>query len=363
MDKIKLLFILPSMRGGGAEKVISTLLQHLEKDKFDLNLALIEKEGKFLDDIPSHVNIIDLNSKRVRNSLFKIIKTINLIKPNIVFSTLGHLNLFISIIRPFLSKKIIFIGRESNTVSIINKEERFPFLLNFLYKNFYNNFEQIVAQAEYMKKDLIKNYQIKEEKIKVINNPIDFKKIEKLSKESSEILFDKTKINLLAVGRLSYQKGFNTLIDILNKLDEKYTLTILGEGPDKKDLENKIKELNLEKRVNLLGFKNNPYIYMKQADIFVLSSRYEGFPNVVLEACACEMPVVAFDCPGGTNEILKNNEIGYLVKCQDKEDFIKQLKLISQERKVKRDFLKKYETSHIIEQYTNLFETLVIKKK
>ena len=359
--KIKILFIVPSMRGGGAERVVSTLLQHINKEKFDLNLALITKEGKFLDDIPNHVNIIDLDERRVRNSIFKIIKTINNLKPDIVFSTLGHLNLLISIIRPFLSKKIIFIGRESNTVSVINKQSKYPKFFDFLYRNFYNNFEYIVAQAQYMKKDLVENYKIDEKKITVINNPIDFKKVNLLSKESSINLFDKSKINLLAVGRLSYQKGFDTLLKIMNELDDSYFLSILGQRPDEEKLLNMIRELNLDSKVKLLGFQNNPYIYMKQADIFVLSSRFEGFPNVVLEANACETTVIAFDCPGGTNEIIVDGENGYLVNCQDKNDFISKLKNISLEKKVYNNLLNKYEVMNIIKQYTDLFEKVLNK--
>ena len=360
--KTKILFIVPSMRGGGAERVISTLLQHLDKDKFELNLALITKEGKFLGDIPNHVNIIDLNSKRVRNSIFKIIKTINTTKVDIVFSTLGHLNLLISMIRPFLSKKIVFIGRESNTVSVINKQSKSPKLFDFLYNTFYNNFDHIIAQAKYMKKDLVKNYKIQDSKITVINNPIDFGKIEKLANISSEDLFDKNKINLLAVGRLSHQKGFDTLIEILKELDNKYCLSILGLGPDEEKLKSMIKELNLESKVKLLGFKDNPYIYMKQADIFVLSSRFEGFPNVVLEANACQTPVVAFDCPGGTEEIIINGENGYLAKCQNKKDFISKIDSIDLNKKIDKKILIKYEVSQIVNSYEILFENTLKEK-
>lgn len=360
--KHKILFIVPSMRGGGAERVISTLLQHINSDKFVLNLALITKEGKFLDDIPNHVNIIDLDSKRVRNSIFKIVKTIKSTNADIVFSTLGHLNLLISIIRPFLSKNIVFIGRESNTVSVINKQSKYPKLFDFLYNTFYNNFDHIIAQAKYMKKDLVENYNIKDNKITVINNPIDFEKINKLSNISSEELFDRNKINLLAVGRLSHQKGFDTLIEIIKELDDKYCLSILGLGPDEDKLKNMIKTYNLESRVTLLGFKDNPYIYMKQADIFVLSSRFEGFPNVVLESNACQTPVVAFDCPGGTQEIIVDGENGYLAKCQNKEDFISKINSIDLNKKIDNKILNKYEVSQIVNSYELLFENTLKEK-
>jgi glycosyltransferase involved in cell wall biosynthesis len=349
------------MSGGGAQKVISTLLNHLDTNKFDINLVLISKDGRFINEIPKHITVIDLNTKRVRNSIFKIIKTINNEKPDIVFSTMGHLNLLLAMIRPFLSKKIVFIARESNTVSAMNKQDKYPKLFNFLYKKFYNNFDHIVAQAEYMKKDLVENYQIKSEKITVINNPIDFENIKKLSNISSNELFDKSKINLLAVGRLSYQKGFDTLLEIMKELDEKYFLSILGEGPNEEKLKSMIREFSLESKVQLLGFQNNPYIYMKQADIFVLSSRFEGFPNVVLEANACGTAVIAFDCPGGTNEIIVDGENGYLAKCQDKNDFIRKLQQISFEKEINKTILNKYEVSQIINQYSDLFGKVKIK--
>lgn len=362
-NKKKMLFIVPSMRGGGAERVISTLLQHLDHEKFELHLALITKEGKFLADIPSHVNLIDLDSKRVRNSIFKIIKTINLVKPDIVFSTLGHLNLLISMLRPVLSKKIVFIGRESNTVSVINQLSKSPKLFDFLYRTFYSRFDHIVAQAEFMKKDLVDNYRINSNKITVINNPIDFKKIYALADEVSDQLFDDQKINLLAVGRLSHQKGFDTLIDIISQLDDRYQLTILGEGPDESTLRSQINELGIGVKVRLLGFNNNPYAYMKQADIFVLSSRFEGFPNVVLEANACGTPVIAFDCPGGTAEIIINGQNGFLAKCQDKSDFITQLEHVTKETTVDSSLLDKYEVSQIVKNYEQLFEQCLKDKK
>ena len=215
-----------------------------------------------------------------------------------------------------------------------------------------------------MKKDLVENYQIKSEKITVINNPIDFENIKRLSNISSKDLFDKSKINLLAVGRLSHQKGFDTLLEIMKELDDKYFLSILGQGPDEEKLKSMIKDFSLESKVKLLGFQDNPYIYMKQADIFVLSSRFEGLPNVVLEANACGTTVIAFDCPGGTNEIIIDGENGYLAKCQDKNDFIDKLKKIHLEKEINQTILNKYEVSQIVQNYENLFEnTLKGKNK
>jgi glycosyltransferase involved in cell wall biosynthesis len=304
------------MRGGGSERVISILLNHLDREKFDITLILLKKEGIYLADLPSDIKIIDLDIKQARYALFAIIKQIKEIQPNIVFSTLGYLNILISIIRPFFSKKIKFIARESNTVSIQNKQEKYPRLFDFLYRRFYSNFDNIIAQSKYMKNDLIKNFSINSDLIKIIYNPVDIEFINS-KKESNKILFDKNKINLLSVGRLSHQKGYDVLLKTISRLDEIFHLHIVGDGKEKEKLLNLSKELKIKDRIHFLGFQKNPYRYMSQASLLILSSRYEGLPNVVLEANACGLPVIAYDCPGGTGEIVKNGINGFLIECGD----------------------------------------------
>ncbi|WP_201353782.1 glycosyltransferase [Hydrogenimonas urashimensis] len=319
MKRKKVLFIIPSMRGGGAEKVISIILKKIDKKKFEPILVLLEKKGKFLEELPP-IKIIDLKTPRARYALFQIIRVIYLEKPEIVFTTLGHLNLIIALIRPLFSKSIKFIARESNTVSVQNQTEKYPIIFNFLYRNIYNNFDKIICQSEYMKNDLIINYKIKKNKIVVINNPVDIDDIEKKSNDFKPECYNNNMINLVAIGRLVYQKGFDLLIKAFAKLDKKYTLTILGNGPLRNELERLAQNYSINERIKLVGFQKNPYPYMKNADFLVLSSRYEGFPNVVLEANCCGIPVIAFNCPGGTNEIIKNELNGFLCSCSDIED-------------------------------------------
>jgi len=349
--KKKILFIVPSMRGGGSERVISIILKHLSREKFDITLALLKKEGKYLDDLPTDIKIIDLEVTQARFALVKIIKLILSQKPDIVFSTLGYLNILISIIRPFFSKNIKFIARESSIVSIQNKQEKYPKLFDFLFKNFYKNFDLIISQSNYMKNDLVQNYNIDSDKIEVINNPIDLENISKLSNEKLD-----EKIELLAVGRLDKNKNFKDIITILPNLN--FTLTILGEGKEKESLLNLAKQLKVEDRVKFLGFQSNPYKYMKNAKVLILTSKYEGFPNVILEANACGTPIVAYDCAGGTAEIVENGVNGYLVECGDINELKKQIKITSRYKWDKNSIINqinsKYSSQKIILKYEKI---------
>ncbi|HIP59686.1 MAG TPA: glycosyltransferase [Campylobacterales bacterium] len=317
MDVKKIMFVMPSLTGGGAERVMLTLIKHIDKEKFLPVFVLTKKEGRFLnvlETLPKGVEVIDLEENQARYAIFKIAKVIKEIKPDIVFSTLGYLNLLIAVIRPFYSKNIKFISRESNTVSIENRQENYPKVFDWLYKKVYNNFDLIITQSKYMRDDLIQNFGTEAEKITVINNPVDSESISKNFNELGHSLFDQNKINLIAVGRLAPQKGFDVLVDAISYLDDRFRLIILGEGNEEEALTKQIKTLGLMEKIRLLGFQHNPYAYMREADLFILSSRYEGLPNVVLESYVCGTACVAFDSPGGTAEIIEEGKTGILVK-------------------------------------------------
>jgi len=353
-------FIVPSMTGGGAERVISTLLNHIDRVQFKPTLVLLQKHGAYLSDIPKDIEIIDLNAKKARYGIFFILQLLWKRKPDIVLSTLGYLNVLISLFIPLMPSNTLFIARESNTVSVKNKLEKYPFLFDFLYKKFYSNYDVIVSQSEYMKKDLIENYEVAPAKIEVINNPIDIEKVSQMACSPQKKFFDDEKIKLIAVGRLNYQKGFDILLECMTKLDDSFQLIILGAGPDEDKLK-KLKNVLLlnDKKVIFAGFQTNPYAYMQQADIFILSSRYEGFPNVVLEANLCGLPVIAFDTPGGTSEIIEENLNGLLVNKKDPDALAQAIKDMNlsqyNKEKIKNNIINKYGTEIIVKKYEELF--------
>jgi len=358
MNKKRILFFLPFMHGGGAERVILTLLRHLSREKYELILVLMKKEGRYLSQIPYDITVVDLQVSQVRYAIFKIVSIIRTQKPDIVFSTLAYLNLIIAIIRPFFSKNISFIARESNTVSVSNKREKYPKLFDWLYKNVYKNFDHIVTQAAFMRNDLQENYGIASSKMSIIYNPIDSANIEKLSYHDKDLY--PQKYNLLAVGRLNYQKGFDMLLSIMTRLDETYHLTIIGEGEDGDVLQKQIKTLGLEDKVHLGGFCENPYAYMKQADLLVLSSRFEGLPNVVLEAASCGTPVVAFDSDGGTSEIVHHGHNGFLVDCYDEEAFARSIQKARSYKfdieTIEKETKEQFTITKVIKEYEEIFD-------
>lgn len=320
MTKKKLVIVIPSLRGGGAERVMVNILRNLDRKKFDIRLILIKKEGPYVSLVPDDVSVIDLNANRVRYALLKLIKELNTFKPDVILSTLGHLNLALLILKPLIKGSPRIVVREANTPSKsmgeLSTSKKKVFW--YLYKKLYPKADLIIAQCKDMKKDIMNSFNIDEGKIKYIYNPLDLALIESKMRQGNP--YNPKKINFIATGRLTYQKGFDILIDAFKEVNDKLPnahLTILGKGELENHLKQQVEKLKINENVTFAGFKENPYPYYYYADTYVLSSRWEGFPNTLLEALACGVKVVATDCQSGPREILEDNEYGILVRVGD----------------------------------------------
>lgn len=296
------------MASGGAERVVSLLLKHLHV-KYDITLVLMRKKIEY--EIPKDIKIHYLeNSRPFENGLIKLLKLPLLAlkykkfcKKNRIDISFALMNrpCYIAIISKIFGNNCLHIISERSTPSSIYKEENFKSSINkFLIKKLYPKADKIVANSSGNRDDLIYNFQIKKDKISIIYNPCDLKYIREKSDE--KVKFRDKDFTFITIGRLDDGKNHKLLIDAIKNIKAK--LFIIGAGALKDKLILHVKQNSLEEKVIFLGSKDNPYKYLKQADCFVFSSNYEGFPNVLLEALACKLPIISTDCKSGPREIL-----------------------------------------------------------
>lgn len=358
--KIHIGFFIPSVRGGGAEKMFVHLANEFTKRDFKVDLLLAQKEGPYLEDISDKVKIVDLRSPRVLKSLFPLIQYLKNEKPDILVSTLNHVNI-IAIIAKIVSRvPVKIIIRQAIHYRFFSNKKRL-LLDQYLFKKA----DKIIAISKGVETSLIELVKIPREKVVTITNPVFNQSI--IEKSREEILhpfIHKKKYRIiLGAGRLSRQKGFLTLIRAFEKMkNDSIRLIILGEGESREELENMVKELGLEKVISMPGFVQNPYAYMARADVFVLSSSMEGFGNVIVEAMACGTNVVSTDCPSGPSEILDGGKYGRLVPVGHIEKLSEAIldtlqNPLSEEILVNR--AKLYSVENSADQYQKVFSTLL----
>ncbi|MGA8259744.1 MAG: glycosyltransferase [Arenicellales bacterium] len=306
---IRVLFLVPSLTGGGAERVMVTLLRHLDRSRFEPILAVVDtRRAAFLDQVPKDVELIDLECSRVRRALPAIVRLIRRLRPEVVFSTLGHLNLGLAISRPLLPKGVKLIGRETTLVTLGLEDRRHAALWRLGYRRLYRRLDRVVCQSRAMRDDLVENLAFPPDKVAVIHNPVDMERIGSHLGRDGPARADRsdgTTLHLVAAGRLRTVKGFDLLLEAMALCpDLPMHLTLLGEGPEEQALRRLAASLGLQGRAEFAGFVPDPFALFARADAFVLSSRFEGFPNVVLEALACGTPVIATPARGGLREII-----------------------------------------------------------
>lgn len=363
-ERRALLFLIPTLNGGGAQRVVVTLLQHLDRTKFRMTIAAVNTHGAvFLDDLPDDVEFIDLDSTRVRHALLKLVRLVWRLKPDVVFSTLGHLNLALAALRPLLPNRTRYLARETIVVSEHLKDLGQSGCWPWAYRFFYPRFDTVVCQSLDMRDDLVNEFGFPAVKAVIIHNPVDLGRIRYLATQPLPNAVDdhcsnaaQDHTHLVAAGRLVPQKGFDLLIEALALCaDKRMTVTILGEGPLQATLERLAADKGVTQQVRFVGFQRNPYPFFARADAFVMSSRFEGFPNVVLEALACGTPVIATPAPGGVAEI-----IGGIAGCSlaaeiSAEALASEFKRFVKGTRMASDVVRPYEVGTIVRRYEAAF--------
>lgn len=347
---------------GGAQRMMVNILNHFSTQAFHVHLIVFNYSGVFKEELSSKITVHNLNIHSVMKGIPKCLKEIHAINPDIVFTGIGHLNIALAPFIPFmrfLLPQTTWISRETNIVSLQNQTSKYPKLFDWLYKHTYSNYDVVVAQSEDMKNDLETKYLLLNN-IVLINNPIDINKVVTLANKSIPLNFNKNNVNLLTVAGLREEKRHDLMLHVMALLPEKYQLTIVGSGEKEEALKTLTKDLNLEKRIHFEGQQSNPYPYMKNADLFLLTSQREGFPNVLLEANCTGLPIVAFSCLGGIKEIIKEGVNGFFVpfaKTQRMADTIeKAMQCQFNKTSIQNSVAERYTKEIIFDKYSKIFK-------
>ncbi|WP_350286181.1 glycosyltransferase [uncultured Croceitalea sp.] len=354
-DKIKILFVLPSLRPGGAERVVSFIASKINRNNFLPTLVILGFKKDAAYEIPN-TNLVFLNQNRTLTAIPALFSLIKKESPDIVFSSIGQLNALLGCFSLFF-KKTKFVGRAASIFSSFDSHNKNvkKINLNSFYRFAYQRLHAVICQSEDMYNEVQKKMGTKETKMFKIPNParedIRFTK----NREGSD------KLRCVTVGRLSPEKGHLRVLEALNSLGIAFQYTIIGSGVEETKIKDLVKHLKLDKHVTYIPFTKEVDKYLGENDVFLQGSFSEGFPNALMESCLAGTPVLAFDCPGGTKEIVQHGINGYLAK--DSHDFTKRLHQIASKEwhpnEIRQSVLDKFSADIILNKYEELFRKLL----
>jgi glycosyltransferase involved in cell wall biosynthesis len=390
-------FCLPNFAGGGAEKVFVTLMRaysfdsiYETKQKLNLNLGhgskhtaksknsldtkrspplnqiscvVLSAEGPLKSRVPTNCVIHDLHGGSAKRCFFRLIQHFKKTKPSIVFSNLAYLN-FVIVLSLILARHRPrrLILREANTPKSTIRSLKIKSLGMLLYKNLYKRADAIICNSRQVNNEL-RALGVPDDRIKVIPNPININELCELATKQCKLpeFADKSASLIISIGRLTEQKGFDRLIDWFCELQRNANLLIIGDGPDEEKLNKQIKAVNKTKSIKIIGFQENPFSFVKKASAVVLASRWEGLPNIGLEALALGKPVIAtLEC-GGLVELAEEFSVDNLQIIETGVEFAKAVEAVIDDDAA-RDFSviaesklpPKYGIETVMRQYTQI---------
>lgn len=328
----KLLFVINNLNGGGAEKALLVLAKILKKENYDITILLIEREGIYIKEAEKEFKILNIFNKRNIFNKIKIFRKINTAY-RIYFIKYFYKYILEKKLQKNYDVVISFLeGISTELISEIKNMKKIAWIHTDLSKNnihfslkeqrkMYEKIDKIVCVSNDTKEKFLNLHSCYNKKTVVIYNYIDKDEIIDKSLEK-KISKNKNLIRIISVGRLSKEKGHNLLLEALTNINlpnKNYEVEILGDGVKRKEYEKYILENNLNDKVKLLGFKKNPYLYIRNADIFIMPSYYEGYPLVLCEAMTLGKAIISSDC-GSALEILENGKYGMIFKKGDSLD-------------------------------------------
>lgn len=315
--------VLPYLKAGGTERQAGYIVNHLQRKGHNVLTVSVEKQGVFesLFNVPIHY----LNSKNSTSlifiNLFLLIRFVRKKRIEVLVSRAWSSNLLCGLVSIISGiPNVLFL---SASLDMSNHKSYKRFIYQFIFQRC----NQVISVSEASKKNCIKWLDINEEKISVIHNGVDVDNITELSRDEinlPEQLRNKTHKKIVFVGRLIHRKGLDILLKSFQELKNNYKvqLIVVGSGSEFDQYKRMSEDLGIDKNVFFLGEKVNPFPYLNFGDLFILPSRSEGFPNVLLEAMALQKAVIAADCETGPSEIIDGSN-GTLVDVDNPQEITK----------------------------------------
>jgi glycosyltransferase involved in cell wall biosynthesis len=354
----KIALFLPSLRGGGAERVTVNLAKGFLEKGFQVDLVLAKAEGPYLKQVPEGARVVDLGTGRVFKALIPLARYLRRERPWALIAGISHANVtailasLFSRVRP----KLLVVEHctlSSATDHAVTLRAR---SMHLFMRLLYPLVDRVVAVSRGVKDDLMQTLGLPEKQIEVIYNPIlDADLFSRAAEPVDHPWFQEDQPPVvLSVGRLEYPKDFATLLRAFAIVHRTIPCrcVILGEGPDRPQIEALAEELGVRDDLWMPGFVDNPYAYMSKSKVQVLSSHWEGLPTVLVEASACGTPILATDCPSGPREIIRHGDNGLLVPVGDEKSMaVALIEVLNGQLKAKRSSLSRFELSESTKKY------------
>lgn len=329
-DRIRVLFAIGSLEGGGSERQIINILRHLDRSQFEPHLYLVRRAGEFLNEVPDDVPITAFDDApnpggmylpgRIRRSqIAHFSSALTNLHIDVVYDRTPHMTL---IAGPACQQS--GLPNVSTVVSypahdLRDNIGRFRWLKFRVLQRAYRNTHCVIANSAPLANACRMFYDLRPEQVAVLSNGFDFNQISELATHQTDLQDHANEtFHIVAAGRLEECKGIDILLDALNELvnvrgQTDIALSVAGQGSCETQLTQLVDQHCLEEVVRFVGFCSNPYPLIQSADLFCLTSRYEGMPNVIVEAMSLGVPVLATDCPEGPRDILQDGMLGTLV--------------------------------------------------
>jgi glycosyltransferase involved in cell wall biosynthesis len=321
MPRERCLFLLPDFEPGGTQRVCVNLAAGVKDHDVDVKLVVFSDGGILGREVPMDIPVLSIKRTRLRHAAPALVRLLRREKPTVIFSSFGHINLAVLAAKPLLHRPIRLVIREPNTPSRSIPSLRFSRTIRAGYRLLYRRADAVVCQSDHIAQELERSYRVPANKLKRVHNPVVVSAIRSAAVRPKRPPGGDTKF--IVVGSLTKKKGIDRLLEWMRRHHVRDSVTIVGDGPEGVSLKRQAVRAGLADRVRWVGNVANPWALIAGADVLLLPSRWEGMPNVLLEALACGTPVIATAEAGGVAEVAKLARPNAVSLAKDGEEFIK----------------------------------------